>query len=152
MQITTSAIINKSPAQLWPLLCNSKMDLQAPCALRFFVPKPVECRLAESVDSVGTKRQCISNRGSINQKITLWQPPDALQFEMQDTDIYFGKCVTSIKESFTLEVVNVEQTKISRTTNFVVKGWLGWAKSIAICIGLKNVHWYVFKNWKQSIN
>jgi hypothetical protein len=147
MKVKTTHIINKSPEHLWPLLCNSKMTNSAPVIFIYCVPKPKECKLKSGEGGVGNERQCISNKGIINQEITVWNVNKELRFEMKDTDMYFGECVTVIKEQFTLEDLSNNKTRITRTTDFTVNGWFQTGKSLLIWIGLKNVHRYVFKNW-----
>jgi hypothetical protein len=75
-------------------------------------------------------------------------------FEMMNTDMSFGRYVTSIEERFDLASEGERQTKITRTTELKVKGWQGILKLSAFWIGLKNVHRYVFRNWgkPQSIS
>jgi hypothetical protein len=65
---------------------------------------------------------------------------------MNDTDMYFGKCVTTIKERFDLSEAGEGRTRLKRTTEFSVSGWCALPKSALIWIGLKNVHRYVFAN------
>jgi hypothetical protein len=85
-------VIGKKPEIVWPLLCNSKMTESAPLLFKFCIPKPVECRLKTGVGAVGSERQCVSNLGIINQRITCWEENRRLAFEMKDTDLYFGMC------------------------------------------------------------
>jgi hypothetical protein len=125
------------------------MDEDMPVQFRFGIPKPVECRLRSGVGGVGQERQCMSNLGVINQRITVWDENRRLEFEMEDTDMYFGRCVTTIKERFDLIEVGEAQTQVRRTTEFSVRGWCGIPKSALIWVGLKNVHRYVFANWSR---
>jgi len=125
------------------------MDDSIPLQFRFGIPRPVECKLKNGTGGEGRERQCISDRGVINQRITLWNENRQLKFEMKDTDMYFGKCVTSIKENFDLVECGERRTKITRTTEFKVKGWFGPLKSALVWVGLKNVHRYVFQNWAR---
>jgi hypothetical protein len=69
---------------------------------------------------------------------------------MADTDIYFGPCVESIVESFELIKTSSNRTSITRTTDFKLKS-NQFLLSIPMYIGLKNIHWYVFKNWNRII-
>ncbi len=145
MLVRTTAIIVKPPREIWTLLCNSQMDARIPLPFRFGIPKPVECRLPSGVGGAGQQRQCISNLGTINQRITLWEEDKTLMFEMIDTDMYFGRHVTSIKERFDLAGEGERNTKITRTTDFKVKGRAGIFKSLMVWVGLKSVHHYVFR-------
>ncbi len=147
MIVRTTVVIAKPPEEVWTLLCNSRMDARVPLPFRFGIPKPVQCRLPSGVGGAGQRRQCISNLGTINQRITFWEDNKTLMFEMIDTDMYFGRYVTSIKERFDLAADDERKTKITRTTEFKVNGRAGIFKSLLIWVGLKNVHRYVFRNW-----
>ena len=122
MRVRTSIIINKSPAVVWPLLCSSRMDPRIPCFFRLGIPKPVECRLPDGVGGIGARRQCVSDRGIVHQRITHWQEQKILRFQMEDTTLYFRPCVTAIVEEFTLEPVGSERTRLTRTTDIAVAG------------------------------
>jgi hypothetical protein len=150
MKVRTSAVINQPPDKVWPMLCNSKMDEHIPLQFKFGIPKPVQCRLKSGVGGVGRERQCISNIGVVNQMITRWDENKRLEFEMEDTDMYFGKFVSSIKERFDLTEAAGGGTRVTRTTEFKIKGWLGLPKSLFVWVGLKNVHRYVFANWVRT--
>ena len=70
MRVRTSIVIQRPPAEVWPLLCSSKMDPRIPCLFRLGIPKPVECRLPDGAGGVGQRRECVSDRGVIRQRIT----------------------------------------------------------------------------------
>ncbi len=149
MRVRTSIIIGKPPAVVWPLLCSSKMDTSIPCFFRLGIPKPVECRLPDGKGGVGERRQCVSNRGVIQQRITHWGEGKILRFQMEETNLYFRPCVTAILEEFVLEPVGTASTKLTRTTDISVTGFASFAKSLIMCAGMKCVHRYVFKSWAQ---
>ncbi len=150
MIVRTTAIIDKSPASLWQLLCSSSMDPRIPALFRLGIPKPVQCKLPDGVGGVGARRQCISDRGVVQQRITHWQEPELLRFQMEDTTLYFRPCVTAIVEEFVLEPVGEGRTKITRTTDITVTGFGKLAKGLIMCAGTKCVHRYVFKNWSRA--
>lgn len=150
MRVRTSIIIDKSPTAVWPLLCSSRMDPRIPCYFRLGIPKPVECRLPDGVGGVGARRECVSNRGIVHQRITEWQEHKVLRFQMEDTTLYFRPCVTAIVEEFVLESVGRDQTRLTRTTDISVTGAARSAKALIMCAGMKCVHHYVFRNWARN--
>jgi|GEM_PF-1308624 len=152
MKLSTARKFNASAAQLWPLLFQSKMDDRQPCYLLCGLPKPLECRLADHHGGVGSTRECVSDKGIIKQQILVWEPNRKLQFEMQETNIYFGPCVDSITETFEIKPINETQAYISRHTEFKVKAPLKPLLSIPMYIGLKSIHHYVFRNWARICN
>ena len=147
MKIRTSSVIKKSREQLWPLLTNSRMDVPAWFCLS--VPQPKACELPNSIGGVGSERRCISDRGTVIQRITEWSPPSKLRFKMITTDHTWGPCVKSLEEDFHLEEHN-SGTRITRTTTIKATGPFSRMKELGFYTGLKRVHLYVFKNWKAS--
>jgi hypothetical protein len=148
MKVYTTRRFKSTPEKLWPLLFNSKMDNKQPCYFLCGLPKPVECRLADS-GGVGGTRECVSDKGTIVQKILEWQPNSKLSFELQQTDIYFGPCVKSIVETFEIQKLSEHESQISRRTEFKIKSPFDLFLSLPMLVGLKAIHNYVFKNWKR---
>lgn len=151
MRVITSAILPKPPEAVWPLLCSSRMDPKIPCYFRLGIPKPVECRLPDGKGAAGERRQCISDRGTINQRITHWESPTLLRFQMEDTTLYFRPCVSSITEEFKLAEGPNSTTLITRTTTIQVTGFAQTIKGFIMCVGMKFVHRYVFNNWSRLV-
>lgn len=149
MIIRTRHTFNAKPEILWPLLFNSKMDERQPCYLLCGLPKPLECRLANNEGGVGETRECVSDKGIIQQRIKEWIPNEKLSFELEQTNIYFGPCVESIIEQFDIKPITNSQSQIVRTTRFKVKDGLRPLVTIPMFIGLKAIHRYVFRNWKR---
>ncbi|MBK1789910.1 SRPBCC family protein [Persicirhabdus sediminis] len=146
MKIRTSRFINTSSERLWPLLTNSRMDVPGWFCLG--VPQPKSCELPNTNGEVGAERRCISDRGTVIQKITEWDPPVRLRFKMLTTDHTWGPCVESLEEDFHLEV-HGSGTRITRTTTITASGIFPWLKELGFYSGLKRVHLYVFHNWKK---
>ena len=150
MRVTTSIVIEKPVAAVWPLLCSSKMDGDMPCLFRLGIPKPVECKLPDGIGGFGASRECISDRGVIHQRITHWQENQMLRFQMEDTNLYFRPCVTAIIEEFCLEAVSQYSTRLTRTTDIRASGGCRILKEWIMCAGMKRVHRFVFSNWSRA--
>ncbi|PQJ29236.1 hypothetical protein [Rubritalea profundi] len=147
MKVTTSQLIENKEEVIWPLLTHSEMTSQGCFCLG--VPKPMACELPNSIGGVGAERRCISDRGTVLQRILEWEPPSKLRFTMESTDHCWGPCIDSIEEEFSLRKTTAGTT-VTRTTRFVAKGWLRPIKEIMFWVGLKRPHLFVFKNWKQQ--
>lgn len=147
MQIRTSKVINSSRETLWPLLTHSRMDVPGWFCLG--VPQPKRCELPDRMGGVGSERRCLSDRGTVVQRITVWEPPSSLQFQMVSTDHSWGPLVQSLEEKFDLEPVG-NRTKITRTTKIRAKGFASFFKEWGFYAGLKRVHHHVFANWKHT--
>ena len=94
MRIQTSIVLDKPPAEVWPLLCSSRMDPRIPCVFRLGIPKPVECRLPDGAGGVGARRQCVSDRGVVHQRITHREQERVLRFQSQTRSL--TTCTKSI--------------------------------------------------------
>ena len=71
---------------------------------------------------VGSTRQCISDRGVIEQTILAWEEPRHLAFSMDRSDQYFRACVPSIVDDFKLIPTPTGGTQATRTTSVQVIG------------------------------
>lgn len=146
MRIRTSKVIRATAEDLWPLLTNSRMDVPGWFCLG--VPQPKSCELPNAQGGVGAERRCISDRGTVIQKITEWDAPQRLRFKMVSTDHGWGPCVDSLEEDFDLVPMG-SRTRITRTTTIKAKGRCLILKELGFYSGLKRVHLYVFSNWKK---
>jgi len=149
MKVRTTAILPSGPEDVWPLLGTSSMDRGRPCLFLLGVPKPVECRLPAGGD-VGAPRECVSEQGRVIQRITRWDPPRALSFEMVETDLFFADHVAAIEEAFELESAGTA-TKVVRTTRVRLASGGRAICGLLFWIGLKQVHRYVFRNWALAL-
>lgn len=147
MNVRTTSLIRTGPELLWPLLTRSRMT--SPGCFCFGLPRPMACELPEREGGVGAERRCISDRGTVVQTITEWRPPERLRFRMVGTDQFWGRCMEAIEDDFLLETVP-EGTRITRVTRYVARGWLKSLKELAFWLGLKRVHYYVFRNWRDQ--
>jgi hypothetical protein len=125
------------------------MEPTVSCLFGLGVPQPKQCRLPEGHGGVGSTRQCVSDRGVIEQTILVWDEPYHLAFSMDRSDLYFRSCVPSIVDDFELVQTPQGGTRATRTTSVTVVGWFRWAKRAALRVGLKKVHRFVFGNWER---
>lgn len=151
MYVQTSTLLPTAPNAVWPLLCHAQMDEQTPCLFQLGVPKPMECHLVSSGGSVGAERRCISNQGTIHQRITQWEENRRLSFVMERNTLPTGHWLQSIDEQFDLQQSKPGYTRVTRTTHFVTKGPLRHLLSLLVWVGLKTVHRYVFRNFTRLL-
>jgi hypothetical protein len=123
------------------------MELRPPLFFVLGIPRPKLCRLPSGVGGVGEPRECVSNRGTIKQQILDWEEARRLRFEMIGTDMRFRRHVSRLVDSFDLQAVSPGVTRVTRTTEVVLTGRLRTMKAVAVYLGLKAVHRYVFRNW-----
>jgi hypothetical protein len=147
MIVRTTWDFPQTATVIWPLLCNSRMEATPSCLFGLGLPQPQQCRLPDGPGGVGSRRQCISDRGTVEQTILVWEEPSHLAFSMDRSDLYFRDSVPSIVDDFELVPAPAGGTRVTRTTSVQVIGRFQWFKRAFLWAGLKKVHRFVFRNW-----
>ncbi len=132
---------------VWPLLGNSKMDRSNSLLFRLGVPQPLECRLPAG-EGVGAERECISDQGTVHQRILEWIPDHRLSFRMETNDLPSAKGIEAIEDSFDLEPTR-DGVVVDRRTQVRVAPDYPLRKRVELRLGLQQVHRYVFRNWQR---
>lgn len=150
MLVRTRTVLPRPAESVWPLLCDSRVTLTPRCPVfRLGVPRPVECRLPEGVGGEGALRQCVSDQGSIRQRITEWRPPRRLTFHMEHTDLAFARCVDGLTDQFELRPLRAgTATLLTRTTRVEIRGRFRCLTQAAVYVGLKAIHRHAFRAWR----
>jgi hypothetical protein len=151
MIVRTSWDFTQRASAIWPVLCNSRMETAPSPLFGLGLPQPKQCRLADGHGGVGSRRQCISDRGTIEQTILVWDEPTHLAFSMDRSDLYFRQSVPSIVDDFEFESLTGGGTRVTRTTSVQVIGRFRWVKRACLWVGLKKVHRFVFRNWSRLV-
>jgi hypothetical protein len=113
-------------------------------------PRPVACALPGGVGGVGAQRECRAEQGVVQQRITRWEPSETLEFRMEESDLAFARWVTGIDERFHLVCPAGNRTRLTRTTTVGVHGAFPTLTALAMSVGLKAVHRYVFASWRRQ--
>jgi len=133
---------------VWSMLCNSRMDGTSKLLFRLGVPQPVQCRVTDGHGGVGSERECISDQGVVHQRILEWVPNQTLSFRMERTDMSFQKFVREIGDTFEIVPTRVGVV-VTRTTRVSTIGRFPVFRRATLYLGLKQVHRYVFQNWRR---
>ncbi|HYK94163.1 MAG TPA: SRPBCC family protein [Thermoplasmata archaeon] len=136
----------QAPADVWPLLLNSRMAPSRSLWFRLGVPQPVECRVPDGRGGVGSERECVSIQGVVHQRILEWTPPSHLVFRLEWTDLAQARGVGGMRETFDLDPVD-GATVVTRTTEVELRGAGNPFRRFVLWVGLKQVHRFVFRNW-----
>ncbi len=147
MKITTTIDLSATPEAVFPLLYGSRMSLPAPLLLRATGIEPRACRLVEGRGE-GARRQCLTGTGAMDQRITEWREGEVLAFRMERETIGL-RWVTALADRFTLERT-AKGTRLTRTTDVTLGGMCPCAKALLVYITLKQIHRYVFENWRGA--
>ena len=150
MIVRTTTVNEATPEEIWPLLCQSRIEGGSSRLFRLGLPRPLECRLPSGPGEVGATRQCISDRGTIRQRITTWEPPRLLKFRMEESDLPVGKILTELDEEFRLEELEPGRTRLTRMTRARGTGIAFHILKPALCCGLRTIHRHVFAGWARG--
>lgn len=147
MRVRTVWNLPHTEQQTWGLLCSSQMSRKPYSPLfHLGLPRPVECRIPEGEGGVDRERRCISDTGSIQQRISVWEPNSHLRFHMVRSDLAQSSIFDELVEDFHLEKATRTTTRVTRITTARLK-----SRYYALCpfvkVGFKTVHGYVFSNW-----
>lgn len=146
--VRTKQTFSSPAGTVWSLVCNSRMDGAPMLLFKLGVPQPVECRLPDGRGRVGGERECVSDQGTVHQRILEWVPEKRLRFRMEKTDLRFQRYVREIVDTFDFAPV-VGGVEVTRTTEVATKGRLQFVKKLLLRLSLKQVHRYVFRNWHR---
>jgi hypothetical protein len=149
MQITSEWIFDASPDSLWPHFFNATMDHTRPFLFRFGIPKPLSCRVLEGFPAIGHTRQCITDRGTIDQRILVLEPSRQVSYEMQSSTIQRRAWVGHLKDTFTLMPRADGRTKVQRMAEFSAAGSFRAVKELALGLALHQAHRYAARNWRR---
>jgi hypothetical protein len=84
--VTNSVSIAASPDEIWPrILSIDSIAVPKPLLMYIGLPIPVRCQLVGS--GVGAKRTCYFEKGSIEETITEWSPPNAMGLIIDRTNM-----------------------------------------------------------------
>jgi len=146
VQVTSSIVVSATPENVWKYLCDAHMPT-APWCFQFGVPTPQTCRIIGEATGVGAHRQCQTNQGFVDQRITEWLPPQRLTFVATSDTIGLYKHIKEMKDTFTLKQTHAGTT-LTRQTNFETTGALAFIKAIIFKMTVRRIHRFTMKGFK----
>ncbi|HZU98647.1 MAG TPA: SRPBCC family protein [Planctomycetota bacterium] len=149
MRVTTSVLLPAAPSAVFPLLYDSRLEGEAPLILRVGAPVPRACRLVAGRGE-GARRQCVTSKGVIDQRVTEWREGEVLAFEMERENAGLRGWVRGMRDRFTLEARG-GGTLLTRTSDLEIAGWFAALKAAALAVMVKRIHRYVFDMWGRRL-
>ena len=149
MKIESSWIFDCGPEDIFPHFFSARMDETYPVAFRLGIPKPLSCKVLEGEPKVGNTRQCTTDRGYIRQEIMELVADRKLVYQMRDTNVWCRKWVSFLQDTFLLEPIEGDQTRVRRITEFRGAISIPFVSTLALWFSLKQAHRYAAKNWRR---
>ena len=105
--------------------------------------------MLEGTPAIGNTRQCTTDRGTINQRITVLEPQRRLTYRMQESTIWCRDWVGLLEDTFILTPQSDGRTVVERVTLFEGAGPLGFLKTLSLWLALRQAHRYAARNWRR---
>jgi hypothetical protein len=112
------------------------------------LPVPVSCSMSE--EGVGAIRTCYFEEGHIAERITEWNPPNSMKFDVIEFDVP-GRPWLSFKDASYDLTTEGGKTMITRKTTIVSILAPAWYWRPLEKIGVETEHQYLFEEVKRKI-
>jgi Polyketide cyclase / dehydrase and lipid transport len=147
--VTNQLTVDASPEAVWNQLKSfDKITGSKGFLMTIGLPVPVSC--VTEGEGVGAKRTCYFESGSIEERITEWQPPNLMKFEITASDVP-GRPWLSFKDAaYEIRSVN-GKTVVTRTTTIISRLSPAWYWRPMEKIGVETEHEYLFEELKRRV-
>jgi len=149
MVISSSWLFECRPEDIYPHFFFATMDETRPIAFRLGIPKPISCKVLEGEAKVGNTRQCTTDMGYIRQEIVELIDNEKLVYEMRETNVWCRRWVEFLQDTFLLEAVESDRTRVRRITEFRGAKSIPVLSTLALWFSLRQAHKYAAKNWRR---
>ena len=147
--ITHQVVLDAPPEAVWHELKSfDKITGNKTFLMKIGLPVPVRCVMEG--EGVGAKRTCYFEQGSIEERVTEWQPPNSMKFEITASDVP-GRPWLSFKDAaYEIRAVN-GKTVVTRSTTIVSRLSPAWYWRPMEAIGVEQEHEYLFEELKRKV-
>ena len=147
--ITHEVTLDASPEIVWNQLKGfDKISGSKTFLMKIGLPVPVSCVMEG--EGVGAKRTCYFESGSIEERVTEWQPPNLMKFEITASDVP-GRPWLSFKDAaYEIRSVN-GKTVVARSTTIISRLSPAWYWRPMERIGVETEHEYLFEELKRRV-
>ena len=141
--VTDSLIVNQSPEAVWNELKNmDSVTASKGFLMKIGLPVPVSCKTEG--EGVGGKRTCYFESGYIEERITEWNSPNSMKFEITASDIPGRPWLAFRDASYEIKREN-DHTIITRSTTIVSRLSPAWYWRRLEAVGVHTEHRYLFE-------
>lgn len=149
MKIESSWVFECDPNDIYPNFFHATMDDTYPLAFRLGIPKPLSCKVLEGEAKIGNTRQCTTDKGYIKQEIIELEENRKLVYKMKESNVWCNGWVKFLQDSFILEPLENNRTKVTRITEFKGAVHIPILSTLALWFSLRQAHKYASKNWRR---
>ena len=147
--ITDTTVLNGSPEEVWnDLKTMDSVRGTKTFLMKIGLPVPVSCKTEG--EGVGGKRTCYFETGYIEERITKWDFPNSMQFEITASDVP-GRPWLSFKDAGYQFKRDGDRTVITRTTTILSRLSPAWYWRRLEAIGVRAEHRYLFEALENDL-
>ncbi len=147
---TNTLLVDGPPEVVWNQLKTfEKVQGSKGFLMRIGLPVPVSCTM--SGEGVGAIRTCYFESGHIEERVTEWDPPSSMKFEIVAFDVP-GRPWLSFRDASYELTQDGERTLITRKTTIISRLSPVWYWRRMEKIGVETEHEYLFEEVKRRVN
>lgn len=141
--VTDVLVLGTPPATIWKELTSmDHIDANRPFLMKIGLPVPVSCKTEG--EGVGGKRTCYFESGYIEEKITEWNPPTSMKFEITASDVPGRPWLTFQDAGYEIKQEQ-GRTTVTRRTTIVSRLSPAWYWQRLEVLGVHTEHRYLFE-------
>ncbi len=141
--VTDTMLVSQSPEAVWNQLKNMEsVTASKGLLMRIGLPVPVSCKTEG--EGVGGKRTCYFEHGYIEEKITEWNFPHSMKFQITASDVPGRPWLTFSDATYEITRQG-DHTIVTRRTTIVSRLSPAWYWSRLEAVGVHTEHRYLFE-------
>lgn len=147
--VTTTITIDAPPEQVWDALVNfDRVEGTQPLLMRIGLPVPLSCEVKGT--GVGAERICRFDRGFIRERVTKWDAPRALEFDVLEVRLPGRHWLGFQRAGYSVKQQGDGKTEVTRTT--VVTSTLrpAWYWRVFERLGTETEHHYILEHLRTT--
>jgi hypothetical protein len=147
--VSDTLVVNASPESVWKELKGMEnITARKTFLMKIGLPVPVSCRTEG--EGVGGKRTCYFEHGFIQERITEWNFPHSMKFDIVESDVPGRPWLSFQDASYEISRVG-NQTLITRSTTIVSRLSPAWYWRRLEAIGVHTEHEYLFEALEKKL-
>jgi hypothetical protein len=148
--VTNTLVVDASPERVWNEIKSiDSVNGSKPFLMMIGLPVPTSCVLQG--EGVGGKRICYFDSGSIEERITEWNPPASMKVEVTASNLPGTRWLSFKDASYEIKREN-GRTLVTRSTTIVSRLAPAWYWTRLEDLGVETEHKYLFEEIKRRIN
>ncbi len=148
--VESSIVIDASADEVWrELLKFDQVTGPQPLLMQLGLPVPESCTMSGS--GVGAERTCHFDSGFIRERVTRWQPPEHLEFSVEEVQLPGRHWLGFEGATYTLDRIDDGKTRVTRTTTVTstLRPAIYWR--VFERLGTRTEHDYILASLKSKL-